>query len=583
MFQISKRRLWQFGLASVAGLSLQAGVVFAQDPAPIYTKHASLRMPVEMDARTRANLAEIKFYVQGPAGRWECALTASASQAAFDFKAPTDGEYKFTFVTVDRKGIATPANVEAAAAHRVVIVDTTPPEISVQPATSRGETLLQFQIRDANPDSHSLRALYQAADFTWKPLQPAGADTPTLFRLPSSDVLKSKIRVTAADRAGNRNMKEVDLGGAARSDGPPATVIDRGRPDPTLLPKDAEPYTAPIPPDVRGTGFTDPPKFPKIDQPSFPVLPNAPAIKFPDGTPDIKIPKPLNIKQPERPDVPIPNEPVLKIPVAPSKLPETPDLKLPDMPMTPLLEAPAAKAPIDILPPPALAPDRATLKPSDVMPPEVPGIEKKPVEKTASNEVLNTRSISINYELPENARSTKKTDFWATLDGGRSWKLLVDQSAGISPAKLTLPSDGVFGIRIRPNGGGKQPEPGEEIDCLVEIDSTAPAVNLQPPTIGSDEGLMILTWTASDTNLLGNSINLYYASKSDGPWNVIVSGYKNEGVYRWTLPANLSGPIYLRIEAMDRAGNVGQMELPSPVSVETGKQRVKVISVEPGK
>jgi len=94
---------------------------------------------------------------------------------------------------------------------------------------------------------------------------------------------------------------------------------------------------------------------------------------------------------------------------------------------------------------------------------------------------------------------------------------------------------------------------------------------------------MILTWTASDTNLLGNSINLYYASKADGPWNVIVSGYKNEGVYRWMVPANLTGPIYLRVEAMDRAGNVGRMELPTPVSVETGKQRVKVIGVGPGR
>jgi hypothetical protein len=93
---------------------------------------------------------------------------------------------------------------------------------------------------------------------------------------------------------------------------------------------------------------------------------------------------------------------------------------------------------------------------------------------------------------------------------------------------------------------------------------------------------MILTWTAADTNLLSNSISLYYSQGKDGPWEVIVSGYKNEGVYRWTVPTTLTGPVYLRLEAMDRAGNVGRMELPSPVAVEVSKQRVKVIGVGPG-
>ena len=94
---------------------------------------------------------------------------------------------------------------------------------------------------------------------------------------------------------------------------------------------------------------------------------------------------------------------------------------------------------------------------------------------------------------------------------------------------------------------------------------------------------MLLNWTAADTNLLSNSINLYYSFKLAGPWQVIVNGYKNDGVYRWTLPAQLNGrPIYLRLEAMDRAGNVGRVELPKPVTVGLGKQRVKVTGISPG-
>jgi len=584
VFHISKRRLFQSGLAALAGLAVQGGSISAQDPAPIVTKNSALRLPVEMDPRTRSNLSAIKLYVKGPAGRWECMHTAASNQTAFDFKAPSDGEYKFMFVTVDRRGAATPANVEGSAAHRVVLVDCTPPEITAQPTSVRGETMLQCQIRDANPDTTSLRAMYQASDSTWQPLKAAGSDTPTLFRIPSPEVLKGKIRVSAADRAGNQSTTDVDLKNSSRGDTPsPTIIIDKGRPDPTLLPKDGDPYAAAIPPEVRGAGYSDKSKAPIID---LPPMPEAPPLKAPDATP--------GIKSPDQPDIRIPGEPAMKLPETPElKMPETRSpipgpnegLKLPDVPMIAIPESPGVKPPIDLPPPPAMPPVRSTsaLKPIDSLPPEFPAVDKKPLERSGTHPVLNTRTISINYQLEGSARFAKKTDFWATNDGGRSWKALEDQSVGISPAKLILPSDGVFGIRIRPGGGAKQPEPGEEPDCVVEVDSTAPTVNLQPPTIGTDEGSMILTWTASDTNLLGNSINLYYASKADGPWNVIVSGYKNEGVYRWMVPANLTGPIYLRVEAMDRAGNVGRMELPTPVSVETGKQRVKVIGVGPGR
>ena len=95
--------------------------------------------------------------------------------------------------------------------------------------------------------------------------------------------------------------------------------------------------------------------------------------------------------------------------------------------------------------------------------------------------------------------------------------------------------------------------------------------------------MMVLTWEASDKNLLSNAVSLYYASRPEGPWEVIVHGYKNTGVYRWDLPTGLAGPVYLRLEAADKAGNVGRYELPTPVALETGKQRVKVIGVGPAK
>jgi hypothetical protein len=280
----------------------------------------------------------------------------------------------------------------------------------------------------------------------------------------------------------------------------------------------------------------------------------------------------------------IPDPPGAKAPVKPADDP----YRIPDLP-----DMPTIKAPIDIPSPPAVVPAKGTsaaLKPADagladIAPP--PGLkrEKEPPAKplpTGTHPVLNTRTCTVNYQVDGPARFSTRTDFWATSDGGRTWVPVKDASGGSPPAKLTLPGDGVWGVRIRPGAGARPPEPFEDPDCVVEIDTVKPAVSLVTPMVSAEDGMMTIGWAASDKNLLGNSINLYYSLKPDGPWEVIVSGYKNEGMYRWALPTTLTGQVYLRVEASDRAGNVGRYDLPTPVALESGKQRVKVIGVGPG-
>ena len=136
----------------------------------------------------------MKLYVRGPSGKWECVQTAPASQTSFDFRAPADGEYLFTFVTVDRRGNANPPSVEAAPPHRAVVVDTTPPDVAAQPIPLRGERALQCQVRDANPDWTSLKVSYLAADNTWQPLAVAVAGHPDRVpgaRAPASSKARS--------------------------------------------------------------------------------------------------------------------------------------------------------------------------------------------------------------------------------------------------------------------------------------------------------------------------------------------------------------------------------------------------------
>lgn len=579
----------RWALRSVAALLLGAPAVQAQAPAPIYTRNTSLRLPVTLDERSRSEVAEIRLHARGPDGKWQLINSVAASHTSLDFRAPSDGEYHFVFVTVDRKGVAYPAKVDGMVPHRVVIIDSTPPDVSVRPVPIRGEQALQCQIRDASPDVATLKLEYQAADQTWRALQTYAADQPTLFRIPNTGVLEGRIRVSVADRVGNKTVREIDLGDPTSPLGlPTPPSVDRGKPDPTTFPKlEAEPIVG-ARPAVEQAGFpgvkTPSPTPPMVDLTLPPDLgtakPPIPDISVPDlvTPPPVPPTKPSDVKVPE-----------VKVPAPEVKVPEiaTPDVKVPELGNVKMPSPPK-------LPPPAM-PDVRTPKVPDVEVPPIPGESTslkptttprvEPSIAASSHPVLSTRTCVINYEADGLSKVGARIDFWATRDGGKTWEALRDEAGGIAPARLTLPSDGVFGIRIRPGAGNKPPESGEEPDCFVEVDTTKPAVNLLKPVVGngSEEGVMLLTWTAADKNLLVNSIALYYATKADGPWEVIAKGHKNDGVYRWAMPTGLAGDVYVRVEASDRAGNVGRHDLMVPVALDSSKARVRVINVGPAK
>jgi hypothetical protein len=339
--------------------------------------------------------------------------------------------------------------------------------------------------------------------------------------------------------------------------------------------------TPPVDRNVRAAGHNDLPKAPKTDLPDLPPLPD---VKAPEAATDIKIPDAPPVRTPDvRPQIksPVDDLKLPDVPIPPTRSipkPPTDDLKLPDLPSDPRADKPLIDVPGPVT---TASKTTASMKPSES--PVVPasGIREQPTKPVGNHPILNTRTCTVNYQLDGPTRYPNKIDFWASTDGGRTWMQVKDLNGGIPPAKLALPGDGVFSIRIRPGGGTKPPEALEDPDCVVEVDTTKPVVSMTAPALVED-GVLIINWTASDENLLSNSINLYYAPKPAGPWEVIASGYKNTGEYKWALPQGLTGPVYLRVEASDRAGNVGRYELPTPVALEAGKQRVKVIGVGPG-
>src|SRR5437868_2566152 len=110
------RRSTGWALLVLAGLAVPAAAQPAAGPRKVYTNRQSFSLPVRIEERDRAELRELKFYVKalqgGRPGEWACQETAAPGKAKFGYHAAQDGEYWFAFVTVDKAGHVTPADLD---------------------------------------------------------------------------------------------------------------------------------------------------------------------------------------------------------------------------------------------------------------------------------------------------------------------------------------------------------------------------------------------------------------------------------------------------------------------------------------
>jgi hypothetical protein len=488
------------GLALAAGLAAGGGAELRAQvpghpaarptvPVPRYTRSANFRLPIQLDERVRANLREIRFYVRRHPGEWVLQETAPPTQSGFVFKAPADGEYWFQFVLVDREGRLSPPRVERVPPALMVMVDTQAPEVEVLPARSgTGQALLQCNLRDANPDYSTTRLEYQAADGRWVPLQPlAGADG--LFPAPDGNMAGARVRVAAADRAGNAVTRELTV--------PGPTVAG----EPTAMPATLA-SAAPLP--------TPPAHTTVVDKPLLPVEP----------TPTV-----------------VPAVAMTPAPPAPTQLP-TP---------TPTPSAPVGN-----------------------------GTAESP-------QLIGSTRCTLAYSVEPMGGPPGKVEVWATRDHGRSWLYLGEDADKQSPAELDLPGEGVYGLTIvvlrTGQAGGQAPAAGEAPDWWVEVDTTKPDVRFLGAQLGEGAPGLHITWSAADKNLGENCVQLSYAAGPAGPWQPIVSGHPNTGRFDWVPPPTAGSSAFLRVEATDKAGNVGSQDSGSAVALAAPRPKAKVTGV----
>jgi hypothetical protein len=163
-----------------------------------------------------------------------------------------------------------------------------------------------------------------------------------------------------------------------------------------------------------------------------------------------------------------------------------------------------------------------------------------------------------------------------TLDGDRATCAIRVQNSGRWGFTL-IPRSGV-GLADPP------PRPGDPPHIWIEVDETKPVVTIQKVDVGTgqDLGRMTVYWSASDVHLRPKPISLSWAPKQDGPWTPLAGPLDNTGLYTVdTRSVNPPVPyeFYLRIEAMDEAGNAGSAVTRETVKVDTKIPRAEAVDV----
>lgn len=208
----------------------------------------------------------------------------------------------------------------------------------------------------------------------------------------------------------------------------------------------------------------------------------------------------------------------------------------------------------------------------------------------------NSKRVNLKYNLQDVGKSgVSVVEVWNTTDG-RSWQLLnpwkeipkdLDKPLAIP---LTFDKEGLYGFTLVARSGvgrgAPAPQVGDEPQIWIEVDWTKPVVRLSAVDVGrgDEDGNLLISWSAEDKNIdrSDRCVTLFYATDAKGPWTVITKDLPNEGFYRWKMDEQtVPFQFYVKVEARDKAGNIGEAKTADLIKVDLKQPKVNVIDIEP--
>jgi hypothetical protein len=206
----------------------------------------------------------------------------------------------------------------------------------------------------------------------------------------------------------------------------------------------------------------------------------------------------------------------------------------------------------------------------------------------------NSKKVNLKYSLQDVGKSgVSVVEVWFTTDG-RSWQLRkpwkdfpkeLDKPLAIP---LTFDDEGLYGFTLVPRSGvgrgAPGPQAGDDAQIWIEYDTTPPVVRLSAVEVGrgEDEGKLLISWSAQDKNLdrADRSITLSYAEDLKGSWTAFAKDIPNDGFYSWKMDATVPFQFYVRVEARDKANNVGKADSVDRIKVDLNQPKANISGIE---
>lgn len=250
---------------------------------------------------------------------------------------------------------------------------------------------------------------------------------------------------------------------------------------------------------------------------------------------------------------------------------------------TPLVgDAPAA-LPVEDVRAPAENPPPATVMTASSAPVgNAPGSGK--------TKLVGSPRFGLQYAIDDaGPNGASSVELWVTNDGGRTWSRRGEDPDRVSPFPVDLGGEGTFGLSLVARAvsglGDQPPAPGDPPQFWVEVDSSPPQVQIDPPQVGtgSSAGKVVITWRASDLHLADKPIIISYRADVPGStWQPVTGRIENTGRYVWPVPANYPPRFHIRIDALDASGHKGFVDTSAtgPVIVDRTRPKSRILGLD---
>lgn len=596
-------RPWNFvvkgsaiGLTLLAAAQVGIGSASAQDAAQAdvgqlaHVQTAQFKIPFNVDGRVGEAL-QVQLLVSADDGvTWQAFGSVPAEKKWFEFRAAAEGVYLFKVATIDATGTSFPNPGPPLR----VLVDTTKPHSEIRADINElGQLIVDVRVVDENLDARTaVLRIRSDHDSQWRDVQ--------VDLRPASDQVFHGQAIT--DLAPCRevavvfSVKDFSLneGEATTQYSMPRTAL--GPRDMTLASTKAgdaaegtaRVITAPRLTSTPGATQWTPTPTKSPANSSANLIAQSPgrlaasgqlSLDPSDSAPSEELPLPAAMDAPLPPTVAAPPTTLQRADLQRAEL-QPADLRPTDsggyptaQRAKPLASEEQANAAASV---PSLDPSQKTARPSRS---DSGGLDAALANSSQSSTIgrafhCSSRAFSLDYSVEALGGSAlADVELWGTEDGGRNWQKWGSDPDRVSPFDVQVGNDGLFGFRmviVGTNGVvSNRPREGDSADVWINVDTTLPAVKITRAVYGQgpEDGLLVIDYTCDDGHLVDRPITLAFSERAEGPWTQIVSGLANTGIYLWKADPSLPEKIYLKLEAVDKAGNVGTHRLDLPIDV----------------